>query len=369
MRRIDFVPHRAYRGATYACRCSDARGGQQGDGQLAEILIPIHDRAGHRQEYIDLFRGELEAAGHRVRHDRLRLRHLFFRGPVLSLMLEEHPMTFSALAFGRWLMGRRSATLMFRPHEAGTGVTPRLRAKRAALRAVKAVQAGEVLTILPFDRGSTVDRIASGWIYDPQLWDWIARAPAADQAMLDLVRERAAGRQVVVAIGVQNRGKGFDFFTALWRASEEVRRTMLFVCAGNAAGCDPEMKRQFKEAGGLLVDRFLSTEEIRALYDAADLVWACYAPDYDLASGIFGRAFQLGVPAIIRAGANLRVLSDRIGYDPIEIPWDDTDRAAAILLHHQRGRTAGAMPAIGLREQSLATVFGAIGLMPEPARS
>ena len=50
-------------------------------------------------------------------------------------------------------------------------------------------------------------------------------------------------------------------------------------------------------------NRFVSEEELIALYASSDLVWAFYDEEYDQASGIFGRALQFGVPSIIRSGS------------------------------------------------------------------
>lgn len=57
----------------------------------------------------------------------------------------------------------------------------------------------------------------------------------------------------------------------------------------------------------LAEDRIVTDDEILRLYKVADLAWCCYAPDYDQASGVFGRALQTGVEPVVREG---RVLSD-----------------------------------------------------------
>jgi hypothetical protein len=57
------------------------------------------------------------------------------------------------------------------------------------------------------------------------------------------------------------------------------------------------------QAGGYACDRFISNEELFDLYACADLIWCCYAADYDQASGVFGRAIQLGIPVVVREGA------------------------------------------------------------------
>jgi len=53
----------------------------------------------------------------------------------------------------------------------------------------------------------------------------------------------------------------------------------------------------------VVIDRNLTDEEFESLFGVADVIWACYAPSYDQASGVFGRAIQFGVPPIVREGS------------------------------------------------------------------
>jgi hypothetical protein len=333
---------------------------------VTTVLIPVHALDGHRQEFLDLFSREVNDLGYNVIHRKLSIADVFHPGPILSLFLEEHPTTFLFVSFFRSLANKRSVTLMFRPKEASAGTTLKLKIKRALLRLSKVSKHTTVFTILPFEDASPINKIANDWIYDPQLWDWFSRQPPKDDAFIELVLSAAKGRKILTSLGVQSKVKGFDFFTSIWEKYPPIHKNILFVCAGDASRCSPEIKRRFTETGGLLIDRQLTTGEIASLYDVSDVVWACYSPEYDQASGIFGRAFQLNVPAIIREGASLNDLANRIGYAPINIRWNDTTHAKQALLDalfvEKNGLVSQSGSAVALRDQSLRKIFSALAL-------
>jgi hypothetical protein len=95
-------------------------------------------------------------------------------------------------------------------------------------------------------------------------------------------------------------------------------------------------------------------------------VWSCYAPDYDQASGIFGRAVQLGVPAIVRTSSYLAKLADHIGHPVLPVSFGDADKAAERIsrfpfAERHRGR-AGTED---MRRHSLLVLTNALGLPEE----
>src|ERR1700685_4165033 len=47
---------------------------------------------------------------------------------------------------------------------------------------------------------------------------------------------------------------------------------------------------------------------------SADLVWSCYAPDYNQSSGIHGRAVQLGIPVVVRRGSYIDALGKSLSH-------------------------------------------------------
>lgn len=259
-------------------------------------------RDGHRGSYIDtlcaLFACDVRGFG---------LRGMLARPPVLVPMVEESFARYVALCLIRAVLGRRTVGLLFRPRPAVDGMTVRLRAKRLALRLLRRLAGVRTLTILPFAVEPRFAQIANGWIHDLQLWDLCLPGTAASLpapgALAAAIRAVAAGRGVCCAIGRQDRAKGFDTFARAWLESPALRQSVLFAYGGKvAADCAAEAER-FAAAQGFSANRLVSDQELLDLYACADIVWGVYDPAYDQASGIVGRAMQLGIPVAVRAGS------------------------------------------------------------------
>jgi hypothetical protein len=160
------------------------------------------------------------------------------------------------------------------------------------------------MTILPFSVEPCFAEIADGWIYDPQLWDldddaW-QRVARGERALSKGIRKVAGDRRVCVAIGRQDSGKGFDRFVELYLRNHPLRQSMLFAYGGSVAEAVMPFVELFEQAGGYSQNRFVTDDELLDLYSSSDMVWCAYNPDYDQASGILGRAIQLGLPVIVR---------------------------------------------------------------------
>ncbi len=94
--------------------------------------------------------------------------------------------------------------------------------------------------------------------------------------------------------------------------------------------------------GGLLIDRRLDDAELESLYVVSDVIWSCYAPEYDQASGIFGRALQLGVPVIVRRGSLLHRFASGIRSPVLPLEFGDVSGGARLLTQDLPGRLSGA---------------------------
>lgn len=280
------------------------------------LALVSHSLDGHRREYVELMTRLFEAGGvepQLARHWRATLSE---RGPAFFLMIEESFPGYTAAALWRALRGRRTVGLLFRGREAVAGGSPRLRLKRWALRLLRRTRSVTTLSIVPFSIEPRLAMIADDWIDDPQLWD-VDELNPAPTPLSEAVRAAAGGRRIVVSLGAQNAGKGFDFLTGTWRECPDLRHEWLFVAAGKVAFAAREAAARFEAEGGYLVDRFITDAELASLYRAADVIWGVYAPFYDQASGIFGRAVQYDAPILLRRGsaveAHGRELGARIG--------------------------------------------------------
>ncbi|MDF2142049.1 hypothetical protein [Paenirhodobacter sp. CAU 1674] len=273
------------------------------------LILFSGSRGGHRGSFEDfvqrLWGGTVKRAGLQVNH----------REPALFLMIEDSSLGYVASAVLRQLLGRRTVGLLFRPGPALDGSSPRLRLKRNLLKLLKKMPRVTTLSIIPFSMRPDFAAVADGWIHDLQLWDMedtdfkVIDALRSDQGCSDAdaaafygtILEAAAGRPVLVALGLQSRDKGFVRLAAA--ARDLTAQGWQIVVAGRIDPTLAAQKAELEKLGALVVDRFVSDGEILGAYAAASAVWCCYDPAYDQASGILGRAVQLGCPVVVRAGS------------------------------------------------------------------
>jgi hypothetical protein len=325
---------------------------------------------GHHGEYLATVEGLLSERGMTVELSPSGLARLFSRDPILFMMIEESPVDFFLSALTRALLRRRTTGLLFRSGECVAPTTLRLRLKRAALKFLKRFSPCSVVTILPFSVDREFERIAAYGIYDLQLWDLkrpgvLAEPPKSD--LVSAIDAVAGSRRIVAALGSQNSEKAFDYFCTIWSApaNARLRQEFLFVSGGRVVSALSEQAAEFERSGGVLVDRPLTADELSALYLRSDAVWCCYAPHYNQASGIFGRAVQYGKPAIVRRGSYIAQLAEEIGHPVVELAWGNPEAAAERLQFHvpsPRDATAVSRCVAEMRSQSLACLGTALGI-------
>lgn len=298
------------------------------------VRLIIANPNGHRAQYLEVLLRLLPNSVRAPVPPPLRTL-CWTHNSLFFLTLDDHSLAFLATAALRSALGRRTAALFLRPAECFRPGRWKYQLKRLLFRAVSKMPGVVILTILPFSVEPRFAEVATGWIDDPQFWDMsvfdVPQTESADQ-ITERVEETAAGRAVVLALGGQNRIKGFDFFSRLWCGSARIREKFLFCAAGAVAPEEEAAKGRFCKAGGLVIDRRLENEELLRLYEHANAVWSCYAPDYDQASGIFGRAVQFGVPSLVRSGSFLEKLASEHDHRHLAMPFDDLETAGARLL-------------------------------------
>ncbi|WP_421590198.1 hypothetical protein [Shinella sp. M27] len=226
---------------------------------------------------------------------------LLSRGPVLFLMIEEAFLSYVVLCLLRAVVGRRTAGLLLRPLPLVASKRWRCRIKRRLLHGLKRLDAVQTLTILPFTVLPAAAFVAKDWIYDIELWDL---TDEEREAVDHLRRERQPGdRLVLTSLGRQSARKGFALFSESYGCCAALRDRFRFIACGRVERGLAHCADAFRAAGGVVVDRALSDAELLGAYAASDAVWCLYPPSGDHATGVLGRAAQLGIPVVVREGS------------------------------------------------------------------
>ena len=234
------------------------------------------------------------------------------------------------------------------------------------MRALRRLSTTRTLTILPFSVEPGFATIADDWIHDFETWDLTGDDRLASRPLGPLgaeIIEAAQGRKVCCTIGRQDASKGFDQFSHLYLSSPRLREAMLFASGGKVAPELAEDATAFGAAGGFARPRFITDDELLDLYACADLIWCVYAPNYDQASGILGRAMQLGIPVVVRKGSLIQRLCAIEGVAHIALD-ETTDPAEFMLIAGPRDSARAAERAHAHRQESLRRLSDAVGVQP-----
>lgn len=321
---------------------------------------------GHRAAYV---RFAIEKLGGNRISTRELLTH---KGAALFLMIEDNFGLYVLSCLLRAALGRRTVGLLFRPGPAINGPSLRLRTKRAMLRILRHVPTVQTLSIVPTPLIPQIGAIVDGWIHDFQLWDlsdadrhriaWIRESgrssdPAAT-SLLETIRSYSSGRPLLVALGAQNRSKGIDLLVSFMRTAGTSGWAVLV--AGRFDEASISARADIQSMGGMVVDRYLSDAEIEAAYSVATAVWCMYDPAYDQASGILGRAVQLGVPVLVRRGSVSESLCIQLSFPHVAADIEG-DLASALVKLPPLAATA-AKPLATLDIENAKKLHAALGL-------
>ena len=266
-------------------------------------------RAGHRGAYADyaegLLGGELLSMS----------QSLFQSSPVLFLMADHKFHHYFLTALFRALSGKRTIGLLFRPVLASQARTWSQKGKKILLKLLVRLKEVKTLSIVPVPLVPETAEIVDGWIHDFQLWDLgtqerelfdnlragLVHADHPAMKFYNQIKKSASGKPVVISLGTQSRGKGYSILADA--VPVLAKNGWFVVVAGQVLETQREKTLVFLEHRMMSVNRYLDDDEIIAAYAAADVVWCLYEPSYDQASGILGRAVQLGVLPLVREGS------------------------------------------------------------------
>ncbi|RVB80575.1 MULTISPECIES: hypothetical protein [unclassified Mesorhizobium] len=254
---------------------------------------------------------------------------------LLFASLDDDMLSFGAVAAMRGLLQRPTVALFLRAQKCFEAGRWYYRGKRITFRILRRIPRLMIATITPFDAAPQYAEVAHAGVCDPQYWDLqhdgkTMRQPHST-ALAEEVLARAAGRRVLFSLSSFSALRGMDFLAQTLKRFPKLAERVLVVAAGRVPAASASLSASLLSSGALVIDRFVTSRELESLYGVADSVWACYAPEYDQASGIFGRAIQLGVPPITRKGSVIACFSAAAGINHFSVQYDDYEALAGLL--------------------------------------
>lgn len=320
-------------------------------------IVHVASRDGHRGEYLELCCRLLVAEPSVGRVIPSRLRTLLASKSVLFATVDDEYIAFILVSILRSILGRKTVGLMIRPQTCFLAPGMRYALKRAAFRWLKVIRKISVLTIVPFSVRPEYREIARAGLVDPHCWD---RQDMKVDTCPDLEREirLAAGyRKVLLFAGGVSEIKGITFLVQILNDTAFPISKLLPVIAGRFSENIKHLVQELESRGALVIDRFVDADELEALYRVSSLIWTCYDPSYDQASGIFGRAIQSRRVPIVRSGSTIALFAELFSIGVLELEYGvvpNWDRVISELETRSDGAEIDLL--IGWRESFIHTI-------------
>lgn len=318
---------------------------------IMELGYYTHTLGGHRKAYLEFIKEQF--GGIRISQKKI----ISWESPVIFLMIEENFFLYILTGIIRNFFGRRTIGLLFRPGPASKALTVKLQVKRLLLKFLCKLPSVRTISIVPTILDPKIESIANDWIFDFQLWDLtneelshykilkekfqktqIIPSSEADQinkidglTFFERIKIFAAGRSILVSLGIQNKNKGLELLTQKL-TSNNSKDWVILIC-GKFDFDTNKLKSTIESHGALIIDRFLSESELSEAYAVADAVWCLYDPSYDQASGILGRAIQFGIPPIVRTDSISEKLCSKFNITHVTATDQEDLRCALNFLH------------------------------------
>lgn len=267
-------------------------------------LFHVSEAGGHRQSFVDMF---CPMFGLAPSVGRIGLRRFWQLVQARRLMfgtLDDDLRGFVAVILARALLGRKSCALFLRPNTClEPGLKPRIKWWLFAI--ISRLPRQTLLSILPFELTPGLKDVATAYVHDPQFWDQIDADVQPDDAATQAIEHSLNGRPLMAFVGGMTPAKAFPYFAELYASSSELQNAFAVLALGSPHTDCLHAVEQLKTTSALVWDRRVSDEEILSAYRTSDVIWVHYAPGYEQASGIFGRAVQWQCRVILREGSKV----------------------------------------------------------------
>ena len=289
-------------------------------------FVVVKGLSGHRLEYQLLFARSFSLEPVSGPLGMSKFRALVTAERVLFATIDDDLVGYFLVSATRALLGRRTVGIYLRPQSCNLcGLKAWF--KRQAFSVLKRLPPVSTLSIIPFDLDPSQANVVRGWLHDPQLWDLYGVEDNPDTAMRATIRQKAGRREVLAFLGQVSVIKGFPLLAAALQSDRTLLDRFCVVVAGQVSEDCVETAKTLEEQGVIFISRRLSDPEMTAVYQEAALIWACYDPSYDQASGIFGRATQRGRMVIVREHSLLVRYAEMLNFPALQLPCDPIQAA------------------------------------------
>jgi hypothetical protein len=255
---------------------------------------------------------------------------------VLFSTLDDSLGFFIFVSVIRSILLRRTVGLFLRPQTCFETFRNYYPWKKVIFKALKLLPGLTIATITPYDVAPEYGQVSHIGLTDVQYWDWTRPGQTLNvqrEPLNDKIEALAGRRAILTTIGMVSAHKGLDFLADCLEKNPNINNKLMICCIGSVLKGHEELADRLKRHGAFVLGRFATDSEIDSAYVFSDAIWCCYSPKEDQASGVFGRAIQVGCPVWIRANSKIARLAEKADLPAQKIEFGDTDMLTAMLLN------------------------------------
>lgn len=295
-------------------------------------LVYFKNLEGHRSSYLQLFEEMFKLHSIIGKFNLKIVVKMLLARKLLFGTLDDSYFLFIVVSIIRNIFRKPTVGLFLRPAQCFKNDKLIYKAKYKIFRLINKINLIRIVTIVPFAIKPEYSKIAREGIQDPHLWDMYKCLHNNRNLELENgILEKSEGKKIISFIGSVNDIKGIKLLCEMIAARPSLVHNFEFVVAGKFDVNAKSYINTLLEHDVNVIDRYIDESELSSLYFISQYIWCCYRPDYDQASGIFGRAIQYNRIPIIRKGALIEKYIDLYKLEAISLPYDNPSAAAAII--------------------------------------
>lgn len=276
--------------------------------QLKKALVHVDNPEGHRQAYVDLLTNMFGFSALIQPVSRKTMGSLIATERLIFATVGKHFRRHLLVCIFRAVLNRPTATMFLGASDYYYGEKRGF--DRIFLKLWKFLPKQQLFAIISYEVFPALAKITNDYIYDPQLWDvWVEKSPVKlpETELSREIEKFSKNRKILLFLGKTKKSKSYNEFVDFSIANKE---DICAVSAGKVLPECTEKSKLLKANDMVVIDRFISDEELWSLYSIGDFIWCYYGKQYDQSSGVYGRAIQLGKPTIIRKNSVVDKISN-----------------------------------------------------------